>query len=228
MGMPTKNTIVVPCMVKMRLNTCGETKWFSGTASWMRMIVASVPATRKKTNPEAMYMSPRRLWSTVTTHSWSVARTDDRPGSRRATAMVGSSTAMVALAECRQVAHELLELPVAELHRRHERAGLHLIGGGDPGVQRLGRHPGGAGHERVAAHQVGEIRAEPAGRDRAPHGVAVDAGRGLEHAPAGDGRRVGDRRLLLRRHPAVELRPRVDVDPEQHVRVLCTAVLGAL
>ncbi len=37
--MPTKKTIVVPCIVNSRLKTCGDTKSLWGTASWMRMIV---------------------------------------------------------------------------------------------------------------------------------------------------------------------------------------------
>ena len=45
----TKKIMVVPCMVNMRLNTCGETKSLCGRINWIRMMVASMPPmTRKK------------------------------------------------------------------------------------------------------------------------------------------------------------------------------------
>ena len=46
--MATKKTMVVPCMVNMRLKTCGETKSLCGCISWMRMMMASTPATTRK------------------------------------------------------------------------------------------------------------------------------------------------------------------------------------
>ena len=56
--MPTKNTIVVPCMVKSWLNTWGETKRLLGMASWMRISIASTPAIRRKMRAYPMYISP--------------------------------------------------------------------------------------------------------------------------------------------------------------------------
>ena len=41
--MTTKKIMVVPCMVNMRLKTCGETKSLCGCISWMRMMSASTP-----------------------------------------------------------------------------------------------------------------------------------------------------------------------------------------
>ena len=46
--MPMKKTIVVPCMVNIRLKTSGETKVLCGTASWIRMMSASMPPTTIK------------------------------------------------------------------------------------------------------------------------------------------------------------------------------------
>ena len=37
-GITTKKIIVVPCMVNIRLKTCGDTKSLCGYISWMRMI----------------------------------------------------------------------------------------------------------------------------------------------------------------------------------------------
>ena len=36
--MATKKIIVVPCIVNIRLKTCGDTKSLCGYISWMRMI----------------------------------------------------------------------------------------------------------------------------------------------------------------------------------------------
>ena len=49
-GMPTKKTIVVPCIVKSRLNACGDTIVRFGYASCIRMIVASRPPITRKTS----------------------------------------------------------------------------------------------------------------------------------------------------------------------------------
>ena len=41
--MATKKIMVVPCIVNMRLKTCGETKSLCGRISWIRMMIASIP-----------------------------------------------------------------------------------------------------------------------------------------------------------------------------------------
>ena len=46
--MATKKIIVVPCIVNIRLKTCGDTKSLCGYISWMRMISASMPAMTRK------------------------------------------------------------------------------------------------------------------------------------------------------------------------------------
>ena len=46
--MATKKIMVVPCIVNIRLKTCGETKSLCGPMSWIRMMVASTPADHQK------------------------------------------------------------------------------------------------------------------------------------------------------------------------------------
>ena len=59
--MPTKNTIVVPCIVNSRLNVNGDTKSLCGLMSWIRIIRASAPATSRNTRAYAMYKMPSFL-----------------------------------------------------------------------------------------------------------------------------------------------------------------------
>ena len=62
------------------------------------------------------------------------------------------------------------------------------------------------------------------------HLVAVDAGVGKEEAVALDLLRSGRswRSGLLVGHPFVEAFLSVDNDPQQHIRMLCAAILGAV
>jgi hypothetical protein len=50
-GMATKKIIVVPCMVNIWLNTCGETKPLCGRANCSRMTIASIPPMIRKRIP---------------------------------------------------------------------------------------------------------------------------------------------------------------------------------
>ena len=59
--MPTRKTIVVPCMVNSTLNVWAETKWLSATASCRRIRVASIPPITRNTSANTMYMMPSRL-----------------------------------------------------------------------------------------------------------------------------------------------------------------------
>ena len=64
--MMTRKTIVVPCIVKMRLYWSALTMLPSGVASCRRRISsASMPPTRKNRNDVTPYRMPMRLWSTV-------------------------------------------------------------------------------------------------------------------------------------------------------------------
>ena len=60
-GMPTRKTIVVPCMVNSTLNVWAETKWLSATASWIRISVASIPPITRNPRANTIYMMPSRL-----------------------------------------------------------------------------------------------------------------------------------------------------------------------
>ena len=59
--MAKKKIIVVPCIVNIRLKTCGDMKSLCGYINWMRMISASIPASARKSSAEMTYMIPIRL-----------------------------------------------------------------------------------------------------------------------------------------------------------------------
>ena len=61
MGMTTRKTIVTPCMVKTWLYRSAEMISWSGAASCVRMISASMPPMTKKNSAAAPYMMPMRL-----------------------------------------------------------------------------------------------------------------------------------------------------------------------
>ena len=63
--MPSRNTIVVPCMVKIWLYWEAVSTVPLGWASWRRMRSASMPPRQKKTSAVTAYMIPIFLWSTV-------------------------------------------------------------------------------------------------------------------------------------------------------------------
>src|SRR4030095_8677011 len=139
MGMPTRNTIVVPCMVKSRLNVAGGTRCRPGHASCSRIAEASRPATTRKMMPVVTYMIPRRLWSTVTTHSCSAVSTDPRVSAAAVGAIERGRTLIPAPSFQReQVGGHRVQVLPGELHGRHERARLQHGGIVDPGPQHLG------------------------------------------------------------------------------------------
>src|SRR5438876_1962601 len=180
--------MVVPCTVKSRLKTCGETTVLPATASCQRITPASSPAIRKNARPATTYMTPRRLWSTVTIHSCARVSMSVRAVAQSGAAIVGASTliAVVASAKRHEVGDELVQLVAGHLHRGHERAGLERGGIAHPGAKTLaavGRHPRA---ERGAAHEMGEVGAEHAVRGGPADGVAVDARqRGEDLTPPG-------------------------------------------
>src|SRR5438046_387302 len=141
--MPTRKTIVVPCSVKSRLKTCGETRVLPAWASCQRMTAASRPAIRKNPRPATTYMTPSRLWSTVTTQSCALI-------------------AGVASLEGHEVGDEPVQLRAGDLHRGHQRAGLERVGIADPGPEILAGVQRHARAQRRAAHEMGEVGAEDA------------------------------------------------------------------
>src|SRR5271167_749648 len=121
-------------------------------------------------------------------------------------AMSGSSRLM----QRGQVGDEIVEVLVAEVHRRHERAGLHDAGIVHPDAQVIAGVHGDARADRLAGHQMSEVGAETSVGPGAANGMAIDAGGGFENlAPVAD-RRVEGRRLLLRCDPPVEVGARLD------------------
>src|SRR5687767_958353 len=63
--MPTRNTIVVPCMVNISLYCDAVRTLPFGPASWSRISSASIPAITIQNSEMPQYMMPMRLWSTV-------------------------------------------------------------------------------------------------------------------------------------------------------------------
>src|SRR5215467_5980553 len=174
--MPNRNTIVVPCSVKRRLNVSAGTTVRPGHASCTRISAASMPAMTRNTRPVTTYMMPRRLWSTVTTQSWRIARTPDDSDAGAISRGTGTAcgTLLMASPQCHEVRDELVELGVVELHRRHEGSGLERARILDPRTKVFGRVARGAGAKRGAAHQVSQVRAEHAVALRSAHRMAVD------------------------------------------------------
>src|SRR5262245_39728615 len=200
--MPNRNTMVVPCMVKSRLNVSGGTTWRPDQASCSRMVEASRPAMTMKTSAVTTYMIPSRLWSTVTTHSWrtaSVSRCAAVPCPR---VIVSDRTLMLSSSlQGQQVGGDTVEVVARELHRRHQRARLKRGRIVDPGAERLGRVRNHPGSDRRPAHHVSQVRPEHAIRRGPAHRVAVDAGQGREQLASLSHLNVVACGHLLLRHP---------------------------
>src|SRR5437867_6756541 len=229
MGMPTRNTMVVPCMVKSRLKVCGGTTWSPGQASCTRIMVASEPAMTKKTSPVSTYMMPRRLWSTVTTQSWSWSRRARGTPASSGRVAVGERTLIARSSlEGDKIRGERIEVPTRELHGGHE--GAVLEGGRivHPRLEVLVSVAGRPRPDRPPGHQVRQVGTEHAVGRGAADSMAVDAGEGGKELPARAGRRVVTSRGLLGGDPALELVPRMHHDHQQHQGMLEAAVLRAL
>src|SRR5215813_8803092 len=159
MGMPTRNTMVVPCMVKSRLKVSGGTMCRPGHASCSRIMLASMPAMTKKSRPAVTYMIPRRLWSTVTTQSWSWSRTvrGTAPASGPVSSLESTLMSVTSL-ESDQVRGERLQLLPRDFHGGHERSPLQGSGIVHPRVQVLARVAGRACPDGEAGHEVRQVR----------------------------------------------------------------------
>src|SRR5258708_5065585 len=167
--------MVVPCMVNSRLKTCGETTLLCAAASCIRMIVASIPPTTRNTRAYPIYIRPSRLWSTVVTHSWSLST-----NGREASWVVGQVIRSVAigqsprvLAKRFQVSRYYVQVVLIQSHRRHERAGLHRVGISHPSPQVVVSVYGDTRSDRVATHQVREVRTEAAFRSCTRYNMAA-------------------------------------------------------
>src|SRR5712671_8157784 len=95
-------------------------------------------------------------------------------------------------------------------------------------MQVFGRILGRTGSDRLTAHQMGEIWAEAPGCGRAANRMAVYAGGGFKHAPAGGFFRILIRELVLCTDPSVEIFGTVYRDAQKHLGVLRSAILSAL
>src|SRR3989454_12330792 len=201
MGMPTRKTIVVPCSVNRRLNVSAGTSVRPGHASCRRMREASMPPITRKMRPVTTYMMPRRLWSTVTTQSCSVARKPERldvsKTSSGAESGAGTGVAAMALARRHEVRGQLVELGLVELHRRHEDTGLERSWILHPGAKIFRCVAHGTSAERRAAHQMSQVRAEHAVPRRPADAMAVDAGQRGEDLADRSSRRLLRRSGLL-------------------------------
>src|SRR5260370_704647 len=62
-GVANSSSMIVPCIVKSSLYCWSETMWRSGPSSWVRMIRAISPPTRKNPNEVIRYRWPITLWS---------------------------------------------------------------------------------------------------------------------------------------------------------------------
>src|SRR6266446_6858616 len=230
MGIPTRNTMVVPCMVKSWLNVPGGTRWRPDQASWRRIADASSPATTRNTSPLTTYMTPSRLWSTVTTHSWSTASNGRCAPTPRLDAILSEITLMGSLPspQGQEVSGHFVQVVAGELHGRHERTRLQRCRIVDPGPNVPRRVLDHSGPDGPPAHQMSQVGPEHAVGLGPPNRVAVDARQRREQlAPRLHLGIVPGRRLLLG-HPLSEVLLGLDGHDEQHPRVLEATVLGAL
>src|SRR6266436_9344248 len=132
------------------------------------------------------------------------------------------------LFERNEVSDQLIELLVIQVHSRHQYPGLELIRCLDPGAQVFGRVLDHTGTESIPAHKVGQVGAKSAGSNSPIEGMAVDAGGSLENAAPGSNRRLACRERLLLLQPTGKFVRSVNIDPQQHPRMLGAAVFGAL
>src|SRR5215831_20127915 len=125
MGIPNRNTMVVPCMVKRRLKVSGGTMCRPDHASCRRIRVASNPATTTNSSAVRTYMMPRRLWSTVTTQSWS-SSSSVRGDALASGPVIDRDTTLMIVASLEgvQLRGERFQLLARDFHGRHERSEL--------------------------------------------------------------------------------------------------------
>src|SRR5215468_3690806 len=229
MGMPKRNTMVVPCMVKSRLKVSGGTMCRPGHASCRRIRVASNPATTTNISAVTTYMMPSRLWSTVTTQSCNSSRNVRGDALASGPAIDREITLMiVASLEGDQVRGERFQLLARDFHGWHERSELQCGGILHPGVEILARVASRARPDGPAGHEVRQVGPEHAVGRRAADGVAIDAGQRGEEIASMPRRRVVPRRRPLGGDPALEFIPRMHHDHKKHEAVLDAAVLRAL
>ena len=134
----------------------------------------------------------------------------------------------MALTKRLQIRGESIQFLVAQLHCWHQRSWLDDVRILNPLPEvlwRVGRHSGG---NRVSAHQVGQVGPKAAIGRGPRHGVAVDAGGRLEYSLALRSSIAHGCVLALLLNPAIEIGTWLNVNAEQHLGVLRSAVLRTL
>ena len=185
--MPTKKTIVVPCIVNMRLKTCGETKSLCGTheldAHDRRFNPADHEEDQRIARCTGCPAACDRRWSPI---RGACPRADEMPRGALGNAIglsrhrVASRSLSEASPGTRSTASRSC---VAQPHRRHQRSGL-------DGVRILestaadSRACCRAAPEAMVSRLIRCVRSGPKRplAARAGYRVAVDAGGGLEDA----------------------------------------------
>src|SRR5216683_866111 len=209
----------------------------------------------RKTTAIKKYMMPIFLWSTVVTHSWStpvqggrsivgahsavaIARKSQEPRTKnqipnfQEPRSKSESWNLVLgnwfLLESQQVVNKRFHLPIAQAKCRHQTAWFGLLRINHPFPQ-LGL--GIRNHSRcegLPAHQVRQVWSVSAMGAGTAHPVAVDARLGQKHVSTRAGGAVIYGGFLLVIQQTLEVRGRIDNDPEEHVGVLRSTVFGAL
>ena len=161
--MATKKIMVVPCMVNMRLKTCGETKLlcemhqldanderFDSADHEKQQSVENVenaePLVIDRGHPLVKRRRPMAC-SSICTPGIVIAFDD----------IVGLQ---LPLAKRLHITHDRIQIRVAQFHGRHQRAGFDRVWVLNPEAKIFGRILGCTGSDRGAAHQVRQIRAE--------------------------------------------------------------------
>src|SRR6266851_4456859 len=89
------------------------------------------------------------------------------------------------LTKCQQVADDIVALTVAETKSRHQAARLNWLRVSHPTPEILGRVRDHPGSERLAVHQMCQVRCVGALRGRAAHPMAIDARLGKKRRSTG-------------------------------------------
>ena len=127
-----------------------------------------------------------------------------------------------------EVSDQLIEFLVIQVHSGHQCSGFELVRCLDPGAQVFGRVLDDTGTKSIPAHKVGQVGAKSAGSNRPIKGMAVDASVSLEYAPPGINGRLTCSQCLLLLQPMGKFFRSVNIDPQQHPRMLGPAIFGAL
>src|SRR5271168_1113828 len=189
-----------------------------------------------------MYIKPIFLWSTVTTQlctcssqvpyaSLGGVRSMALPIGRVESAITENSCLSWPVSRLLQgieVSDDLVDLVIAQLHRRHQASWLDIVRVFDPQLEIRRGIVGRSGSKGVAAHEVSKVWPELSLRGGAAHHVATDAGLRLEELPAFGNCWILHRGLLLIFHPGVIVFRGLHVDTQQHLGMFHAAELGTL